>query len=64
MRFALDVPNAGKYADPALLVDLDAESERHGWDGLFVWDHVVSSGRSPVAVATSPSSASPDGSGR
>ncbi|MCP4087481.1 MAG: LLM class flavin-dependent oxidoreductase [Actinomycetia bacterium] len=48
MKFALDVPNSGKYADPALLVELAVEAERCGWDGFFVWDHVVSGGRSPV----------------
>lgn len=48
MKFALGVTNSGKYADPALLVDLAVESEGCGWDGFFVWDHVVSGGRSPV----------------
>ncbi len=48
MKFALDVPNSGKYADPALLVELAVEAESCGWDGFFVWDHLVSDGRSPV----------------
>ncbi len=48
MRFGIDVTNSGRYADPALLVDLAVEAEASGWDGFFVWDHLVSGGRSPV----------------
>ncbi len=49
MRFAIDVPNSGKYGDPSVLVDLAVLAEESGWDGFFVWDHLVSGGRSPVA---------------
>jgi len=48
MKFALDVPNSGKYGDPKVLVDLAVEAESSGWDGFFIWDHLVSGGRSPV----------------
>ena len=37
MRFAVSCPNAG---DPARLVALAQDSERAGWDGFFVWDHL------------------------
>ena len=30
------------------MVDLARETEESGWDGFFVWDHLVSGGRSPV----------------
>lgn len=49
MKFALDVPNSGKYGDPSTLVDLAVTAEESGWDGFFVWDHLVSGGKSPVA---------------
>lgn len=49
MKFALDVPNSGKYGDPSTLVDLAVIAEESGWDGFFVWDHLVSGGRSQVA---------------
>lgn len=49
MRFALDVPNSGKYGDPSTLVDLAVTAEESGWDGFFLWDHLVSGGRSHVA---------------
>jgi len=41
MRFAVNVPNFGDFADPRLVADLARLAEEAGWDGLFVWDHVV-----------------------
>jgi len=48
MKFGIDLPNYGKYGDPALLLDLGQEAEAAGWDGFFLWDHLVAGGRSPV----------------
>ena len=48
MRFGIDLPNYGKYGDPALLLDLAQEAEAAGWDGFFLWDHLVAGGRSAV----------------
>jgi len=46
MRFAVYPPNFGEYADPALVVDLARRAEAAGWDGFFLWDHLVNgSGR-------------------
>lgn len=45
MRYALDLPNMGPFADPQLLVDLAREAEQAGWDGFFLWDHL--GGREP-----------------
>jgi alkanesulfonate monooxygenase SsuD/methylene tetrahydromethanopterin reductase-like flavin-dependent oxidoreductase (luciferase family) len=41
MRFAIDVPNFGDFADPNVVADLARRAEEAGWDGLFVWDHVT-----------------------
>jgi alkanesulfonate monooxygenase SsuD/methylene tetrahydromethanopterin reductase-like flavin-dependent oxidoreductase (luciferase family) len=41
MRFAIDVPNFGDFADPRLVADLARRAEQAGWDALFVWDHVT-----------------------
>jgi len=41
MRFAVDVPNFGDFADPRVVADLARRAEHAGWDGLFVWDHVT-----------------------
>jgi len=41
MRFAVGLPNVREYADPRLLVEFAVEAETAGWDGLFVWDHIL-----------------------
>ena len=41
MNFGIDVPNHGDYSDPGLLVELACEAEAAGWDGFFIWDHLV-----------------------
>jgi len=41
VRFAVDVPNFGDFADPRVVADLARRAEEVGWDGFFVWDHVV-----------------------
>ncbi len=42
MKYGLDVPSTGEYADPRKLADLAREAEAAGWDGFFVWDAMVS----------------------
>jgi len=41
MRFAINVPNTGPYADVQAMADLARLAEDCGWDALFVWDHVT-----------------------
>jgi alkanesulfonate monooxygenase SsuD/methylene tetrahydromethanopterin reductase-like flavin-dependent oxidoreductase (luciferase family) len=41
MRFSVNVPNFGDFADPRNVARLASEAEDAGWDALFVWDHVV-----------------------
>jgi alkanesulfonate monooxygenase SsuD/methylene tetrahydromethanopterin reductase-like flavin-dependent oxidoreductase (luciferase family) len=38
MKFGLDVPTTGEYADARTLAQLAAEAEAAGWDGFFIWD--------------------------
>lgn len=52
MRAGLFLPIFDELADARLLGDLAAEAEGHGWDGVFVWDHVDY--RSPVRSVTDP----------
>ena len=40
MRYAIDLPNFGPYANPRTLADLARETEDAGWDGFFIWDHI------------------------
>lgn len=49
MRHAVSVPNFGAFADPAAIVELASASEVAGWDGFFVWDHILAFDRTPVA---------------
>jgi alkanesulfonate monooxygenase SsuD/methylene tetrahydromethanopterin reductase-like flavin-dependent oxidoreductase (luciferase family) len=49
MRFGLSFPNFGPYAEPGAVVSLAVAAERAGWDGFFVWDHIVISDGMPVA---------------
>lgn len=41
MRFSVNVPNFGDFADPRTVAKVAAAAEAAGWDGLFVWDHVL-----------------------
>ncbi|MFL5870536.1 MAG: LLM class flavin-dependent oxidoreductase [Solirubrobacterales bacterium] len=52
MRFAIGAPNVGDYGDPRLLLELGVAAEQAGWDGFFVWDHLVY--RDPQAFVADP----------
>jgi alkanesulfonate monooxygenase SsuD/methylene tetrahydromethanopterin reductase-like flavin-dependent oxidoreductase (luciferase family) len=41
IRCAVGVPNVGIFGDPSLLVDIATAAEEAGWDGFFVWDHIL-----------------------
>jgi alkanesulfonate monooxygenase SsuD/methylene tetrahydromethanopterin reductase-like flavin-dependent oxidoreductase (luciferase family) len=41
VRFSINIPNFGDFADARTVAEVAAAAERAGWDGLFVWDHVV-----------------------
>ncbi|MFQ5381028.1 MAG: LLM class flavin-dependent oxidoreductase [Dehalococcoidia bacterium] len=49
MKFALSFPNFGVFAEPEVLVDLAVRAEDSGWDGFFLWDHIVIADGMPVA---------------
>ena len=38
------LPPFGPFGDPAVLVELAGRAEAAGWDGVFLWDHVVAGG--------------------
>jgi alkanesulfonate monooxygenase SsuD/methylene tetrahydromethanopterin reductase-like flavin-dependent oxidoreductase (luciferase family) len=52
VKHAIDVPPFGELADPRILADLAAAAEDRGWDGFFVWDHIVH--RSPAKAVADP----------
>jgi alkanesulfonate monooxygenase SsuD/methylene tetrahydromethanopterin reductase-like flavin-dependent oxidoreductase (luciferase family) len=41
MRFGIHVPNFGEFGDARALADLAAGAEVAGWDGFFIWDHIL-----------------------
>lgn len=48
LRFGVHLPAFGPFGDPAVLVDLAVRAEASGWDGVFLWDHMV---RGSMSVA-------------
>jgi alkanesulfonate monooxygenase SsuD/methylene tetrahydromethanopterin reductase-like flavin-dependent oxidoreductase (luciferase family) len=47
--YALYLPPFGPLADPTSLVELARRAEAAGWDGVFLWDHVLADG--PIEVS-------------
>jgi alkanesulfonate monooxygenase SsuD/methylene tetrahydromethanopterin reductase-like flavin-dependent oxidoreductase (luciferase family) len=41
MRYGVYVQNFGEYADPHNLIALACDAEQVGWDGFFIWDHLL-----------------------
>ena len=41
MRFSINIPNFGDFAEAQTVARVASAAEAAGWDGLFVWDHVV-----------------------
>jgi alkanesulfonate monooxygenase SsuD/methylene tetrahydromethanopterin reductase-like flavin-dependent oxidoreductase (luciferase family) len=41
MRFSINVPNFGDFADASTVARVASAVEEAGWDALFLWDHVV-----------------------
>jgi len=50
MNFGIYTPNFGAETTPLLLADLAAEAEEAGWDGFFLWDHIVYSRRQKLPL--------------
>jgi alkanesulfonate monooxygenase SsuD/methylene tetrahydromethanopterin reductase-like flavin-dependent oxidoreductase (luciferase family) len=41
MHFGINLPNFGAFGDPNVLVQLARDAEKAGWDGFFLWDHMI-----------------------
>jgi alkanesulfonate monooxygenase SsuD/methylene tetrahydromethanopterin reductase-like flavin-dependent oxidoreductase (luciferase family) len=41
VRFSVNIPNFGDFADAETVAKAASAAEAAGWDALFVWDHVV-----------------------
>ncbi len=49
MHFGLYIPPFGELADPGRLSALAHRAEQSGWDGMFLWDHVLHRDVMPIA---------------
>lgn len=41
LNYGVSVPNFHEYSDPLVLTGLARDAEGAGWDGFFIWDHVL-----------------------
>ncbi len=51
MQYAVNIPNFGDCADPAVAMSLARDAEEAGWDGFFVWDHILADPGWEVPIA-------------
>ncbi len=48
LRYGVYLPPFGPFGDPRAIVELAVRAEAAGWDGVFLWDHVIG-GMMPIA---------------
>ncbi len=41
MQYGVNLPAFGDFGDPRALAELAREAEVAGWDGFFIWDHMI-----------------------
>ncbi len=41
MKYGVHLPNFGAFGDARVLADLAVMAEEAGWDGFFLWDHLL-----------------------
>ncbi|MGD1012730.1 MAG: LLM class flavin-dependent oxidoreductase [Acidimicrobiales bacterium] len=51
LSYGVFLPPFGVFADPKRLVALSESAERAGWDGVFLWDHMLAGPGMPIADA-------------
>ena len=52
MKRGIYIAPFGELADPRMVAELAAAAEERGWDGFFVWDHILH--RSPAKAIADP----------
>ena len=50
MRYGVSLPNFGEGVDARMIAGLAREAEEAGWDGFFIWDHLLAFSPGPVPV--------------
>ena len=51
VKFGIFLPAFREFAEPGRVVELARSAELAGWDGLFLWDHMLAGPDVPVADA-------------
>jgi alkanesulfonate monooxygenase SsuD/methylene tetrahydromethanopterin reductase-like flavin-dependent oxidoreductase (luciferase family) len=51
VKYALFLPPLGELADPVAFVRVGVAAEQSGWDGVFIWDHVLRPPPEPLEIA-------------
>jgi alkanesulfonate monooxygenase SsuD/methylene tetrahydromethanopterin reductase-like flavin-dependent oxidoreductase (luciferase family) len=51
VKSGIFIPPFGELSDPRRVADLAALAEQAGWDGFFIWDHILADPGEPVAEA-------------
>ncbi|MHA1943159.1 MAG: LLM class flavin-dependent oxidoreductase [Candidatus Thorarchaeota archaeon] len=41
MKYGINIPNFGWFGDIDTMVEIAVEVEESGWDGFFLWDHML-----------------------
>jgi alkanesulfonate monooxygenase SsuD/methylene tetrahydromethanopterin reductase-like flavin-dependent oxidoreductase (luciferase family) len=41
MKYGINIPNFGWFGDIDTLVEIAVDVEEAGWDGIFLWDHML-----------------------
>ena len=41
MQYGITLPPFNEFADPHVLMDAARRAEAAGWDGFFIWDHMI-----------------------
>ena len=54
MKYGINIPNFGWFGDIDILVDIAIEVEESGWDGFFLWDHMLVFKDEPVLAFLDP----------
>lgn len=51
MHYAVSLPNFDAHWHPRTLANLARDAERAGWDGFFIWDHVLFDPYGGIAIS-------------
>jgi alkanesulfonate monooxygenase SsuD/methylene tetrahydromethanopterin reductase-like flavin-dependent oxidoreductase (luciferase family) len=54
MRFAIYVPNFDTFGQVSTLIELAKSAEAAGWDGFFLWDHLLPDEDSKLSAVLDP----------